>query len=120
MSDWILLVVCVSVILYISGFGEYLDMAISDLQKLIENMRRADAITKRAAKDAEKHSGIMDNFEKRLELNRETMSKIEEYDKLMAEMDRANNGGPPLESTFPSTTTMPSSHLFDDKTGRQL
>lgn len=104
-------------------------MALSDLQKLVENMRRAQSITDRAAQDAQKHSLIMDRFEKRLELNHENMSKIEEYDRLMAQMEQIGNGGPALETTFPSSTPdalppkssiTPGNHLFDLKSGKQL
>src|SRR5882724_1224598 len=71
----------------------------ADLQKLVENMNRA-------ASDAAKHSLIMDSFEKRLDLNGESMGKIAEYEKLMAEMDvMGDNGGPALETTFPSSST---------------
>lgn len=73
----------------------------ADLAKLVENMKRANSITDRAAGDAGKHSAIMDSFERRLDLNHENMSKIEEYDKLMAAMD-TGNGGPALDATFPS------------------
>jgi len=48
----------------------------------------------------------MDSFEKRLDLNGESMGKIAEYEKLMAEMDvMGDNGGPALETTFPSSST---------------
>ena len=77
----------------------------ADLKKLVDNLKRANAITDRAAKDADKHSGIMDSFEKRLDLNNENMSKIAEYEKLMAEMDvMGGNGGPALDATFSSTS----------------
>jgi len=55
-----------------------------------------------ASADATKHALIMDSFEQRLNLNHESMSKIEEYDKMMAAMDTGNNGGPALETTFPT------------------
>src|SRR5712671_5956909 len=78
----------------------------ADLQKLVENMKRASGIVDRAASDAAKHSLIMDSFEKRLDLNGESMGKIAEYEKLMAEMDvMGDNGGPALDTTFPSTST---------------
>lgn len=77
------------------------------LQKLIENMKRANLITDRAAVDSERHGLIMDSFEKRLDLNGENMEKIAEYDKLMAAMDEMGNGGPALETTFQSTSTTP-------------
>lgn len=76
----------------------------ADLAKLVENMKRASGIVDRAANDAVKHSGIMDSFEKRLDLNGENMGKIAEYDKLMAEMETMGNGGPALDTTFPSTS----------------
>jgi hypothetical protein len=120
MSDWIFFGLCVILLLYVSDIGEFIQMAMADLQKLIENMRRAQAITERAATDAAKHSSIMDSFEQRLNLNHETMSKIEEYDKIMAQMDAVNNGGPPLESTFQSSIGLNSPQgFFDEKTGRQ-
>lgn len=101
---WYLSLVIV-LFIYVGG----LEMASSaDLQKLVENMKRAQGITGRAAADAEKHSLIMDNFEKRLDLNHENMSKIEEYDKLMASMEQmGDNGGPALDATFPSTSALP-------------
>ena len=79
----------------------------ADLQKLVENMKRATGIVNRAASDAAKHSLIMDSFEKRLDLNGESMGKIAEYEKLMADMDvMGDNGGPALDITFPSTSTV--------------
>jgi len=72
----------------------------ADLAKLLDNLKRANAITDRAATDAQKHSTIMDSFEKRLNLNDENMSKIAEYEKLMAQMDVMGNGGPALDATF--------------------
>lgn len=83
-------------------------MAAADFDKLVQNMRRASQISARAATDATKHASIMDNFERRLELNSAQMGKIEEYEKLMAEMDKlGDNGGPPLVTTFPSSTASP-------------
>ncbi len=75
----------------------------ADLQKLIENMKRANGLVDRAASDAVKHASTMDSFEKRLNLNDENMGKIAEYEKLMAQMDMGSNGGPALDATFPST-----------------
>lgn len=78
----------------------------ADLAKLVENMKRANGIVQRAADDAVKHSLIMDSFEKRLDLNDESMGKISDYEKLMAEMAAmGDNGGPALDTTFPSTST---------------
>ncbi len=74
---------------------------LSDLQKLVDNMKRAQSVVNRAAGDAVKHSAIMDAFEKRMDLNHENMTKIEEYEKLMAAMDTGDNGGPALDATFP-------------------
>src|SRR6266576_5150309 len=76
---------------------------LSDLQKLVDNMKRAQSVVNRAAGDAVKHSAIMDAFEKRMDLNHENMTKIEEYEKLMAAMDTGDNGGPALTATFSST-----------------
>ena len=77
----------------------------ADLKKLVDNLKRASAITDRAAADATKHATIMDSFEKRLDLNNENMSKIAEYEKMMAEMDTmGGNGGPALDATFSSTS----------------
>ena len=76
----------------------------ADLAKLVANMKRASGIVDRAASDAVKHSSIMDSFEKRLDLNGENMGKIAEYDRLMAEMETLGNGGPALDTTFPSTS----------------
>jgi hypothetical protein len=87
----------------------------ADLQKLVENMKRANGIVNRAANDAAKHSLIMDSFEKRLDLNGESMGKIAEYEKLMADMDTmGDNGGPALDTTFPSTSsiTVPASAVL--------
>jgi hypothetical protein len=82
----------------------------ADIQKLIDGMKRAKALTERAAADAPKHAAIMDNFEHRLNLNAENMAKINEYEKLMAAMDQSNgNGGPALEATFPSNPESPPS-----------
>jgi len=119
---WIFFCIYAIILVYLADIEEVIQMAMSDLQKLIENMKRAQSITERASQDAAKHSVIMDNFEKRMDLNHETMLKIEEYEKLMSSMDAANNGGPPLDDTFPSTvagSTAPEAR-FDAKTGRQL
>ena len=127
--DWLFLSLCVMLLLYVADIESIGRMALSDLQKLVENMKRAQGITDRAARDAGKHSAIMDKFEQRLALNHENMSKIEEYDKLMAQMDQIGNGGPALETTFPSSASdasppklsITSAHpLFDVKTGKQL
>jgi hypothetical protein len=122
--DWLFLELCVILMLYVADIEGLVRMAIADLQKLIENMKRAQSITDRASRDAVRHGAIMDNFERRLDLNHENMAKIEEYDKLMAEMDMLDNGGPALETTFPtsipttSASTANSSRFYPD--GRQL
>ena len=103
-------------------------MAAADFQKLIENMKRANSIASRAANDAAKHSSIMDSFEQRLNLNNENMSKIAEYEKMMADMDQAmGNGGPALDATFqssgaspPSAGTHQAADHFDVTSGKQL
>ena len=105
-------------------------MALSDLQRLVENMQRAKSIMDRVANDAAKHSAIMDNFEKRLDINHENITKIEEYEKLLAQMDNLGNGGPPLDASFPASTevatatTSPSSSprdpYWDQTSGKQL
>lgn len=79
----------------------------ADLQKLVDNMKRAQSVLGRAANDSQKHSAIMDSFEQRLNLNDENMSKIEEYEKLMASMDVGGNGGPAMEATFSSSLPAP-------------
>lgn len=78
--------------------------SIADLNKHLENMKRAKGIVDKAANDADKHAGIMDNFEKRLSANDENMGKLEEYNKMMDAMDALGNGGPALETTFQSST----------------
>lgn len=103
-SYWYYGLICLSVLLTAYVLIEETHMGSpSDLAKLVENMKRANTITDRAADDADKHAAIMDSFEKRLNLNHENMSKIEEYDKMMAAMD-TSNGGPALDATFPSTS----------------
>src|SRR6266436_7186637 len=82
---------------------------LSDLQKLVDNMKRAQTVVNRAAGDAAKHTAIMDAFEKRLDLNHESMNKIDEYEKLMAAMDMGDNGGPALTATFSSSAQSPTS-----------
>jgi len=72
----------------------------ADIQKLVEGMKRAKALTERAATTAPKHAAIMDAFEARLGVNDENMAKIAEYEKQMAAMDAIGNGGPALDSTF--------------------
>jgi hypothetical protein len=109
--DTALLCLCLILLFYVASLKEPDDMGNpADLAKLVDNMKRANGIVDRASADAAKHAVIMDSFEQRLNLNHENMSKIEEYDKMMAAMDQGNNGGPALESTFPSTgqTTPPS------------
>ncbi len=83
--------------------GLFIMPTLSDLQKLVDNMKRAQSVVNRAAGDAVKHSAIMDAFEKRMDLNHENMTKIEEYEKLMAQMDTGDNGGPALDAHFPLT-----------------
>lgn len=77
-------------------------MAVADIHKLVENMKRANALTSRAAEAAPKHAAIMDAFEQRMGLNDENMSKIAEYEKIMSAMDAGGNGGPALVTTFSS------------------
>lgn len=99
-------------------------MPLTDLQKLVDNLKRAQSITNRAANDADKHSAIMDSFEKRLDLNSDNMDKIAAYEKLMAQMDDlGSNGGPALDATFPAGAAGSSSvggNPNFDATGRQL
>ena len=90
--------------------------SVNDLAKLVDNLKRAQSITSRAANDATKHSAIMDAFEQRLNLNSETMSKIEEYEKQMAAMDLGSNGGPALEATFQGQSEAPQSDLVSHST----
>lgn len=126
--DWLFLALCVILLLYVSEFTGFIAMAAADLQKLVDNMKRANTITARAATDASKHSTIMDNFEKRLNLNHENMAKIEEYEKLMAQMDQSNGGPALIEETFRPEPAAPEivggslpqrSPLFDE-TGKQI
>lgn len=74
----------------------------ADLQKLVDNMKRANTVLDKAASDSQRHSVIMDSFEQRLAVNDENMNKIAAYEQMMASMD-TGNGGPALETTFPST-----------------
>lgn len=76
----------------------------ADLSKVIDNMKRAKASLDRAVSDASKHSATLDSFDARLDLNNETMNKLDEYEKMMASMDLGSNGGPALDATFPSST----------------
>jgi hypothetical protein len=81
-----------------------IDMASpADLSKVIENMKRAKASLDRAVSDAAKHATTLDSFDARLDLNNETMNKLDEYEKMMASMDLGSNGGPALDATFPSS-----------------
>lgn len=72
----------------------------ADIAKLVDGMKRAKALTERAAATAPKHAAIMDAFEARLGVNDENMAKIAEYEKQMAAMDAIGNGGPALVDTF--------------------
>lgn len=76
----------------------------ADIQKLVENMKRAQALTSRAASDAPKNTAIMDRFEQRMNLMNEQFGKIDEYEKQLAAMDAMGNGGPPLDETFSSSS----------------
>lgn len=122
--DWLLLSLCIILLLYVADIEGLVKMAAADLQKLLENMKRAQSIADRAAEDAVKHAAIMDSFEKRLELNHENMSQIEEYDKMMGLMDlEGSNKGPALTTTFPSSTkvtTHSSTGQVFYQDGRQL
>jgi hypothetical protein len=103
--DWLFLALCIILLLYVSDLEGLIQMAAADLQKLLDNMKRAQGITDRAAQDAIKHAAIMDSFEKRLDLNHDNMAQIEEYDKMMGLMDlEGSNKGPALTTTFPSST----------------
>jgi len=129
-SDFLFLSLCAILILYAMepDLKGLIQMAAADFQKLIENMKRANGIAARAANDAAKHSSIMDSFEQRLNLNHENMSKIAEYEKMMADMDQAmGNGGPALDATFSASGTNPPSSgthqgpgNFDVTSGKQL
>jgi hypothetical protein len=102
--DYALLCLCLILLFYVASVREPTMASIADLNKHIENMKRAKSIVDKAANDADKHAGIMDNFEKRLSANDENMGKLEEYNKMMDAMDALGNGGPALETTFPSST----------------
>jgi hypothetical protein len=101
--DYALLCLCLILLFYVASVREPTMASIADLNKHIENMKRAKSIVDKAANDADKHAGIMDNFEKRLSANDENMGKLEEYNKMMDAMDALGNGGPALETTFPSS-----------------
>jgi hypothetical protein len=79
---------------------------VADLAKHIENMKRATGIVNQAAADAPKHAAIMDSVESRMQLNNANMQQLAEYDKLMAAMETIGNGGPILDATFSSSTTV--------------
>ncbi len=102
-ADYLFLGLFVILLAYLIVPSGLIMPTLSDLQKLVDNMKRAQSVVNRAAGDAVKHSAIMDAFEKRMDLNHENMTKIEEYEKLMAAMDTGDNGGPALDSTFPLT-----------------
>ncbi len=88
----------------------------ADLNKLVENLKRVQAITSRAASDTARHTGIMDAFEQRMNVNDETMMKLAELEKAMAVMDLGSNGGPALDATFPSSTAVPAVGLVSSST----
>ncbi len=120
---FILLVVLIVGYLITIYFEGHVMAGPADLQRLIENMKRANGIVQRAADDNVKHGVIMDSFEQRLALNDESMGKISAYEKLMAEMAAmGDNGGPSLDSTFPPTSpvtsqTSPTYHTSSSSIG---
>lgn len=96
------LIVLVLLYLFLPTLSDYNMATPADLQKLVDNMKRANTVLDKAASDSQRHSVIMDSFEQRLAVNDENMNKIAAYEQMMASMD-TGNGGPSLEVTFPAT-----------------
>lgn len=77
----------------------------NDIQKLLGNMKRAQDLTDEAANSARTSESVMDNFAKTLDTFNNHVGKIKEYDaQLAAMMAVTDNGGPPLDTTFPPPT----------------
>lgn len=95
-----------------------------DIQKLTENMKRANTLIGKATAESARGSTILDQFEQHLAGYSAHIDGIKEYDAQLAAMQQAmGNGGPPLDDTFPGTTvstgtntTVPSSSI-DHATG---
>ena len=77
----------------------------ADIQKLMGQMQRAQALTDEAAKSGRNSEVVMDDFEVTLSKFNSQVGKMQEYtSQLDAMLAVTGNGGPPLDSTFPPST----------------
>ena len=80
-----------------------------DIQKLTENMKRANTLIGKATAESARGATILDQFEQHLAGYSAHIDGIREYDAQLAAMQQAmGNGGPPLDDTF-SGTNVPNS-----------
>lgn len=74
----------------------------ADIQKLMGQMQRAQALTDEAANSGRDSEVVMNNFEVTLGKFNSQVGKMKEYtSQLDAMLAVTGNGGPPLDSTFP-------------------
>jgi hypothetical protein len=79
----------------------------ADIQKLIQKAQRAQSLTDRAANEGQNAETVMNSFEKTMDRFNAQFGQMSEYEKQIAAMMGANgNGGPPLDATFLSTSTV--------------
>lgn len=77
----------------------------TDIQKLMGQMQRAQSLTDQAANSGRDSEVILNNFAQTLSRFNDHIGKVKEYDnQLTAMMAVTDNGGPPLDSTFPPST----------------
>src|SRR5690349_17111928 len=76
----------------------------ADIQRMMDRIKRAQALTDRAASEGDKADSVMNAFEATLTNYEGHFTSIEEYNsQLAAMMAVGGNGGPPLEATFQSS-----------------
>jgi len=98
----------------------------ADIQKMIQKAQRAQGLTDRAAKSGEGAEATMNNFEQTMNRFDAHFGAISEYDKqIQAMLGAQNNGGPPLDATFSSTSANATAgstvvHPIDRATGDPL
>lgn len=108
-----LLTLVLLLLVYVSLPERFLMASAADLQKLIDNIKSANAAVARAAADAPRHAVIIDNLNQRLTVNDQNMNKLDEFEKQMAAMDTIGNGGPVLDATFSGSPTSLSTAEID-------
>lgn len=93
-----------------------------DIQKLAQNIARANKLTATAGAESDRGAGILDDFEKHLANAKGYFDQVKAYDEQLAAMQQTmGNAGPPLDPTFPvAPAAVTSGSSFHHDTGDPL